>query len=147
MVSRTKVRGPMSWVRNELEALVTKLKSILKNKRQTQVMTTTPTTLTLRNEIEVSFWKRQVEVLGDGDTKEEYSHYSNFSFYEGPEMVSEEELDPEEHPHIYYDPDEDVFFDKPANVLSDMDRLETHSGTSSTLLVMCRLPILRTEFL
>jgi hypothetical protein len=56
------------------------------------------------------------------------------AFDEGSEMASEEELDPEEHPHIYYDPDEDAFFYQPADVVSDMDGPERGSDTSGTLL-------------
>jgi hypothetical protein len=80
LVRKTRVRGPMSWMRKELEALVTKLKNIVLNKRRTQVATTTPMPLTLRNEAEASFWKRHEEILGDEDTEEEHPRYSNFSF-------------------------------------------------------------------
>jgi hypothetical protein len=89
LVRKTRVRGPMSRMRKELEALVTKLKSIILNKRRTQVATTTPMPLTFRNEAEVSFWKRHEEILGDEDIAEEHSRYSNFSFDEGSEMASE----------------------------------------------------------
>ncbi|GLT54274.1 hypothetical protein SLA2020_274860 [Shorea laevis] len=106
----------MSRMRKELEALVKKLKNILQNKRRTQVIATTPLLLTPQNDIEVAFWKRQEEVLGDEDTTEEHSHYSNYSYDEGSKMASEEELDPEEHPHIYYDPDEDAFYYQPTDI-------------------------------
>ncbi|GLT70871.1 hypothetical protein SLA2020_429240 [Shorea laevis] len=132
LVRKSRVRGPMSRMQKELEALVTKLKNILLNKRRTQVTATTPIPLTLRNKTEVAFWKRQEEVLGDEDTMEEHSHYSNYSFHEGSEMVSKEELDPEEHLHIYYDPDEDAFYYQPADIVSDMDGPEWGSDTSGT---------------
>jgi hypothetical protein len=48
--------------------------------------------------------------------------------------VSEEELDPEDHPNIYYDPEEDKLFYKQVDVLSDVDRLENDSDTSGTFL-------------
>ncbi|GLT70440.1 hypothetical protein SLA2020_425210 [Shorea laevis] len=83
LVRRTRVRGPMSGVRKELEALVTKLKNIVRNKRRTRASTTTPMPLTLRNKAETLFWKRHEEILGDDDTEEEHPRYSNFSFDEG----------------------------------------------------------------
>jgi hypothetical protein len=90
--------------------------------------------LTLRNKAETLFWKRHEKILGDEDTEEEHPRYSNFSFDEGSGMASEEELDPEEHPHIYYDPDEDAFFYQPADILNDTDGPKRDSDASGILL-------------
>ncbi|GLT53423.1 hypothetical protein SLA2020_266930 [Shorea laevis] len=124
----------MSRIRKEIEALVKKLKEKVKDKHRTQGTVTTPTSLTFRNEIKVSFWKRQAEVLGEEDTKDESVCYSNFSVDEGSKIVAEEELDLEEHPNIYYDSNEDGFFYKPTNVLSDVDGPKSDSDTSGTFL-------------
>ncbi|GLT53523.1 hypothetical protein SLA2020_267890 [Shorea laevis] len=86
LVRKTRVRGPMSRMRKELEALVMKLKNILLNKRRTQVTATTPIPLTLRTRPKYPS-KETIRSIGDEDTAEEHSHYSNYSFEEGSEMA------------------------------------------------------------
>jgi len=71
-----------------LDTLIKKLRDIVKGKRQNQdVVPYTP--LTFRSEIEVSFWGRQIEILGDDDTDEESMCYSDFSFEEGSKKMLE----------------------------------------------------------
>jgi hypothetical protein len=77
-------------------------------------------------------WEEQIKILGDDDTDEGSTRYSNFSFEEGPVWVPEEESDAEEDPIIYYDPEEDVFFYEPSDVVDVVDEPEYDSDTSGT---------------
>jgi hypothetical protein len=48
--------------------------------------------------------------------------------------MSEEEYNPKEDPNIYYDLEEEGFFYKPTDVVSDVDGPEYDSDTSGTFL-------------
>jgi hypothetical protein len=133
IVRRTNAPDPRSLTHQALETLVKKLRDIIKRKRQTQDVIPC-TSLTFRSEIEVSFWRRQIEVLSDDDTNEESTRCSHFSLEEGSEKVSEEESDPEEDLNIYNNSEEDRFFYKPAYVVSDVDGPEYDSDTLGTFL-------------
>jgi hypothetical protein len=93
VVRRTNAHDLMSQTRQALETLVKKLRDIVNRKCQTQdVILSTP--LAFRNETEVSFWRRQIEVLDDDDIDEESTCCFHFSLEEGSKKVSEEEPDP-----------------------------------------------------
>jgi hypothetical protein len=136
---RTKAHDRSSRPRQAWARFIKELKEMLSRKRPTfeVIPYTSP------------IGKEQIRILGDDDTNEGNTRYSNFSFEEGLVWVSEEKSYPEEDPLIYYDPEEDMFAYEPSDVVNIVDGPKYDSYTSGTFIatVVVDYQISMTKFL
>jgi hypothetical protein len=105
---RTKAHGPSSRPLQAWERFIKELKNILSRERPTfeAIQYALPND---KDEMRNLRWEEQIKILGDDDTDEDNTCYSNFSFKEGRVWVPEEEAEPEEDPLLEYYPEEDMF--------------------------------------
>jgi hypothetical protein len=76
-----------------MDRFIKELKNMLRRKRPNfEVIPYAPSID--EDETKTSRWEEQIRILGDDDTDEGSTHYSNFSFEKGPIWVPEEESNP-----------------------------------------------------